>query len=183
MTFLYSLKFPSLDKTESTAWFRSSLALRSDRVRLNVNKHTALEKCSVRHLADFIQLADKILNRNTQNWPHNPSKRSSHTVFLWRLKLFLVLCGCGIIHSLYELWFFPRKVRKTIKKTLLRKVSRGYTTNKSLCCKWTNLSSPAKQNRQQRGQIQLNFRWEKCQLVKNLSQKKYNTDRIRLCSE
>lgn len=79
---------------------------------------SGLTSTNTQHLADFIQLSDKILTWNAQNWPHNLWKRSSHAVFLWRLKILRILCGCGIIHSLYELRFFPLQSEKDdLKKT------------------------------------------------------------------
>lgn len=123
-------------------------------------------KSFVKHLVVFIQL-----RQNTElkmpKTDHTICVNICHTVFLWWLKIFLILCGCEIIHSfhwaLYELWFFPCKVRKTIKKTLLCEVSRGYATNKR------DLKTSLCQKKRRTNIIELLV--VKCQLVKNLSQK------------
>lgn len=122
-------KFPCLDGTGSALWPWWSQALRNNHVKI-----------FVKHLVVFIQNTELKMPKTD----HTICVNICHTVFLWWLKIFLFLCGCEIIHSfhwaLYELRFFPCKVRKTTKKTLLCKVSRGYTTNErdlktSLCQK------------------------------------------------
>lgn len=56
----------------------------------------------------------------------------------------------NILYSLWvwnnplSLWaeILPSQSEKDDQKPLLSKVSRGYTTNKSLCCTWISVSSP-----------------------------------------